>query len=329
MQLPQSPSPKKACCTPSPPEVGGEGRVATMERIDYADRAATDGMVRIDVGSFQMGTHPDDPQINPADGETPVRTVALRPFWIDRCAVTNTQFAAFVEATGYRTDAEKFGWSFVFRGLLPPRYADKLAQTRAVAGLAWWISVPGAKWDRPEGERSNLKGRADHPVVHVTWNDAMAYCAWAGKRLPTEAEWECAARGGLVAKRYVWGDELTPRGAHRCNIWQGQFPQHNTLDDGYLATCPADAFEPNGYGLYNMAGNVWEWIGDRFTDRPADLPDAHDNPRGPAAGDRAVQRGGSFLCHYSYCNRYRVAARTANTPDSSASNTGFRCARDV
>lgn len=175
-----------------------------------------------------------------------------------------------------------------------------------MAAAPWWRQVHGADWRHPEGPGSDISQRLDHPVVHVSQNDARAYCAHAGLRLPTEPEWELAARGGLVQKRFPWGDELTPDGEHRCNIWQGTFPTHNTLEDGYFGTAPVDAFPPNGFGLHNVSGNVWEWC----------------------AGV-GVQRGGSYLCHKSYCNRYRLGARTAGAPDSSSGNVGFRCARDL
>ncbi|MEO6829155.1 MAG: SUMF1/EgtB/PvdO family nonheme iron enzyme, partial [Acidobacteriaceae bacterium] len=172
---------------------------------------------------------------------------------------------------------------------------------------------------------ANLLGREDHPVVHVSWNDAVAFTQWSGQRLPTEAEWEYAARGGLEQKIYPWGDKLRPNGEHRCNIWQGEFPKHDTGDDGYAGTCPVDAFPPNGYGIYSITGNAWEWCADWFS---ADFHRDTDrnNPTGPSTGTDRVIKGGSFLCHKSYCNRYRVAARSRNTPDSSTSNMGFRCA---
>jgi formylglycine-generating enzyme len=259
-------------------------------------------VIELDGGAFLMGS--EDPEGFPDDGEGPVREVEVAPFSIAAHAVTNEEFAAFVEATGHVTRAERFGTSFVFAGLLP----DDFPPTQAVAQAPWWRLVEGADWRRPEGPGSSLDGRARHPVVHVSWTDARAYCRWAGVRMPTEAEWEFAARGGLEQKRYPWGDELTPGGEHRCNIWQGTFPTHNTLEDGYLGTAPVDAFEPNGFGLHNSSGNVWEWCADWF-DR----------------GGKVI-RGGSYLCHHSYCNRYRVAARSRNTPDTSTGHMGFRVA---
>ncbi|MET7387712.1 formylglycine-generating enzyme family protein [Streptomyces sp. NPDC005529] len=273
-------------------------------------------------GTFLMGT--SDADGFSEDGEGPVRKVTVASFRIDAHAVTNARFARFVEATGHRTEAERFGWSYVFAGFLPAalrRGAVRPPQT------PWWCGVQDAVWHAPEGPGSSLKDRTDHPVVHVSWNDAAAYCRWAGARLPTEAEWEYAARGGLEQRRYPWGDELTPGGEHRCNIWQGSFPTRNTAEDGYRGTAPVDAYEPNGYGLYNTSGNVWEWCTDRWGTRHSERPRA--NPKGPSQGSSRVMRGGSYLCHHSYCNRYRVAARTANTPDSSTGNLGFRCAWDA
>ena len=265
------------------------------------------GMIELSGGSFLMGT--DDADSFPADAEGPVREVQVEPFAIDRYAVTNERFAQFVAAEDHVTDAERFGWSFVFAGLLP----DDFPETRGLIGAPWWRQVFGATWSAPEGPGSTTEGRERHPVVHVSWNDAQAFCAWAGTRLPSEAEWEFAARGGLEQKRFPWGDELEPGGEHRMNVWQGSFPSRNTLADGYLGTAPVDAFPANGYGLHNFSGNVWEWCADDF-----------HNVHGQLLG-KAI-RGGSYLCHDSYCNRYRVAARTSNPADSSAGNTGFRCA---
>ena len=284
-------------------------------------------MVELAGGTFLMGTA--DPDARLEDGETPPRPVTVGAFALDRTTVTNGQFGRFVAATGYRTEAEAFGWAYVFKGLLskPRRRRLEDEPGATVAAAPWWLAVPGAYWKKPEGPGSSLKGRLHHPVVQVSWNDAVAYCEWAGKRLPTEAEWEYAARGGLVGKRLPWGDELRPGGKHRCNIWQGRFPDHNTLEDGYFGTAPAKSFPANGYGLYNMVGNVWEWCADWFRVDSNRSGTTSETASGPTSGTSKVLKGGSYLCHDSYCNRYRVAARYANTPDSATGNMGFRCAR--
>ena len=294
-----------------------------------ATSGSADGMSLIPGGDFLMGT--DDPIGFPADGEGPIRSVRVNSFYMDTYAVTNTQFEQFVRETGYKTDAERFNWSFVFHMFVGIK--ARRAASQAAAEAPWWWVINGAYWRRPEGPGSNLKQRWNHPVTHISWNDATAYCHWAGKRLPTEAEWEYAARGGLAQKRYAWGDDLTPGGEHRCNIWQGTFPDENSADDGYKGTAPVDAYEPNGYGLYNLSGNVWEWTHDWFSPtfhiETGHINAPRDNPQGPPRGQAKTIRGGSYLCHDSYCNRYRVAARTSNTPDSSTGNLGFRCVRDA
>ena len=271
-------------------------------------------MVQLGGGAFLMGS--ESAESWPADGEGPVREIEVKAFFLDACAVTNARFEKFVDETGYVSEAEKFGWSYVFHRHVN---AQNRKRVRGVSdGANWWLGIEGACWRKPEGPGSDLKKRANHPVVHVSWNDAQQFCAWAGMRLPSEAEWEYAARGGLVQKNYPWGDELTPRGKngkpeHRCNIWQGKFPDLDTGTDGFTATAPTQSYAPNGFGLYQMSGNVWEWCSDLFQKSQM----------------QRVVKGGSFLCHASYCNRYRVAARTANTPDSTTSHTGFRCARDA
>lgn len=272
-------------------------------------------------GSFVMGS--DDARF-PDDGEGPVRRATVSAFEIACHTVSNLQFGDFVRATGYTTDAEHYGWSFVFAGLLPQEI--KLQIGSRSAETPWWIPVPRAYWAQPEGPHSTILDRLDHPVVHVSWNDAMAYCQWSGTRLPTEAEWEIAGRGGLEQANYPWGDELTPMGEHRCNIWQGHFPDLNSIEDGYAGTAPVHAFKPNGFGLHNMAGNVWEWCADYFSPRYCDLTNEVDPFQAQVTPNRSL-RGGSFLCHASYCDRYRVAARSSNTPESAASNIGFRVVR--
>jgi formylglycine-generating enzyme required for sulfatase activity len=280
---------------------------------DHADTC-----IEVPAGSFLMGTESGG---YPDDGEGPVHSVQLSGFRIDSVAVSNDRFAAFVDATGHVTTAEAEEWSFVFAGLLPTDFPD----TRAVAAAPWWRKVDGADWRHPEGPQSDLDGRGDHPVVHVSWLDAREYCRWSGTRLPTEAEWERAARGGLEQVHFPWGDEREPGGVHRMNVFQGAFPATNTAEDGWVGTCPVDAFAPNDLGLYNPTGNVWEWCRDWFDPRYYRHSPRVD-PKGPSRGTHRVMRGGSYLCHDSYCNRYRVDARSANTPDSSTGNLGFRVA---
>lgn len=304
-----------SCCTPARPAAGSRPRPV----IDVVGASAHED-VRVAGGSFQMGDAFSEGY--PSDGEVPVHEVRLPPFRIDATAVTNSMFNKFVEDTGYKTEAEQYGTSAVFHLLLKAPAKDVLG---AAERAPWWLNVRGADWAHPGGASSHWTDVADHPVVHVSHHDALAYCAWAGRRLPTEAEWEFAARGGLVGRRYAWGDELTPGGEHRCNIWQGTFPGTNTTDDGFLGTAPVRSFQPNGYGLYDTAGNVWEWCADWFLPKYYRNSPA-DNPQGPTIGAGRVMRGGSYLCHDSYCNRYRVAARTSNTPESSSGNCGFRTA---
>jgi formylglycine-generating enzyme len=304
------------------------GGADTMVARSQTDRPGRNGrlaheMVALEGGRFLMGT--DDDEGFSADGEGPVREVTLSPFSIDVYSVTNEEYQRFIDATGYITEAEQFGWSFVFKNQVSKRLYKK-GLVHKVAGLAWWLGVDGACWSLPEGPGSSIRDRMDHPVVHVSWADATAYSIWSGARLPTEAEWEYAARGGLIQAKYAWGNELTPDRKHRCNIWQGTFPDVNTAEDGWEATCPVDAYEPNDFGLYNVAGNVWEWCADWFHPGYRRRRERTD-PTGPPNGTTRVMRGGSFLCHKSYCNRYRVAARTSNTPDSATTNLGFRCAR--
>ncbi|MGQ4510965.1 SUMF1/EgtB/PvdO family nonheme iron enzyme [Streptomyces sp. DW26H14] len=272
----------------------------------------------VPAGRFLMGDSFGEG--HPADGELPVHPVRLDAYAIDATPVTNDAFAAFVAATGHRTEAEQAGHSAVFALHLLAEPADVLA---VFPKTPWWIDVRGADWRHPYGPLATLEGRGDHPVVQVSRGDAEAYCAWAGRRLPTEAEWEYAARGGAESLRYPWGNDLTPGGEHHCNIWHGTFPVENTEEDGWSATSPVGAFPAGGFGLHDTAGNVWEWCADWFDPAYYARSPVHD-PQGPPTGSVAVTRGGSYLCHDSYCNRYRTAARSGSTPHSSAANCGFR-----
>lgn len=310
------------CCIPS----RDRAVLLDISKKTSAERVrATSGdlhdMVKLDGGRFLMGTEID--VAFRADGEGPVREVTLDPFYIDRYPVTNAEFGAFIAATGYVTEAERFGWSFVFYQHVAPELVED-----TVRAVQWWCKVNHSNWQQPEGPGSGVALRPSHPALHASWNDAEAYCGWVGKRLPTEAEWEYAARGGLDQKLYPWGDELTPDGKHLCNIWQGEFPLTDTAEDGYSAAAPVDAYPPNGFGLHTITGNAWEWCADWF-DPKFHVGTTRKNPAGPPRGTSKVMKGGSFLCHNSYCNRYRVAARTSNTPDSSTENISFRCARDL
>ena len=308
-----------------------------------------DGMTWIPAGTFTMGT--DDPESYPA--ERPAHRVQLDGFWIDTTEVTNAQFKAFTDATGYITMAErKPEWEQLKQqlppGTPPPPRSSLVAGSlvfvqpeQAVSTedpAAWWRWTPGADWKHPEGPRSDLDGRWNHPVVHIAWDDANAYAKWAGKRLPTEAEWEFAARGGLEGRRYAWGDELMPGGKRMANIWQGRFPEKNTGEDGFDHTAPVRSFPANGYGLHDMTGNVWEWCSDWF-DASAYASLAPDgvcrnppgpvrsaNPESPHASQR-VTKGGSFLCAENYCRNYRPSARRGTDWDTSMSHLGFRCAK--
>jgi formylglycine-generating enzyme required for sulfatase activity len=313
------------CCVPSFEHLTGEVRTSSTTEVPVAAPQAdpTANVVALE-GEFLMGTRSTERQRR--DGEDPVRKITLSPFYIEKTSVTNKQFAEFVDTTGYVTEAEQFGWSFVFHQFVSDEVAGTVDQ--AVTEVPWWWKVDGSYWRHPEGPGSSMDDRLDHPVVHASWNDAVAFATWSGKRLPTEAEWEFAARGGLEQAIYPWGDELTPGGQHMCNVWQGDFPDVNTVEDGHAGTAPVTAFEPNGYGLYNVSGNVWEWCADWFS-RRHHVGGPRGNPKGPSVGQSKIAKGGSYLCHKSYCNRYRPSARTASTPDSSTGHMGFRLAMDA
>jgi formylglycine-generating enzyme len=306
----------KTCCTPS----RGENSVHARADLPRGAVQVPQPIVKIDGGKAIVGT--DAPFI-PDDEEGPARTKRIAPFRITATTITNETFARFVAHTGYVTDAERFGWSFVFHSDVPP----SIAETQGVVSTEWWRKVDGATWANIHGPDTAQDVLPDHPVVQVSWNDALAFANWCGGRLPTEAEWEHAARGGLGDVRYPWGNENPDDHTfHPCNIWQGRFPTHNTAADGWRNTAPAQSFAPNGYGLYNMVGNVWEWAAEPF--RLKSLKKSVALKRTAMRGFKLL-KGGSYLCHKSYCYRYRIAARIGNSPDTATPHQGFRVVWDA
>lgn len=310
------------------------------------------GMTLVHGGMFQMGSSRPESRKN----EQPPHTVTVSSFWMDTHDVTNEDFAKFVTATGYKTTAERpIDWQQLKKQLPEgtPKPADEMLQPGSLVFTppkgkvdlnnmnAWWQWVKGASWQHPEGPNSNIMGREKHPVVQVSWDDAAAYAKWAGKRLPTEAEWEYAARGGQDGKRFSWGEEFRPGGKWMANTWTGEFPFKNTQEDGFAGTAPVGSFPANAYGLYDMGGNVWNWCSDwyrpdtharqKLTGECSDPqgPRASYNPTTPYQTEERVTKGGSFLCQDTYCESYRPSARRGTPPDTGMSHIGFRCVRDV
>lgn len=285
--------------------------------------------------------------------EQPVHRVRVNGFWMDETPVTNAEFQRFIEETGYVTTAEKAPSLEEIMSQLPPGTPPPPKEALVPASLVfvttrgpvpldnaaqWWRWVPGANWKHPNGPASSIIGKEDHPVVHVSWDDAQAYAAWAGKRLPTEAEWEYAVRGGKESENYIWGMEDWSGKHPKCNIWEGKFPYLSTKPKGSVGTTPVKTYSPNAFGLYDMVGNVWEWCYDWYRDdyySSLALTQVADNPVGPQSSldpyeptvPKRVQRGGSFLCHRTYCTGYRLSARMKASPDTSLCHSGFRCAR--
>ena len=312
---------EKNCCSPNRDQDKKIEIKTDFSIHKSSEDAKLSNMIRISQESFLMGTDYENAFIN--DGEGPVREVEIDPFYVDRYPVTNKDFDIFCSQTGYITEAEKYGWSFVFFQLVSNNTKKNISES--VSGTPWWWKVDNAFWRKPYGPDSNLKDLDKHPVVHISWNDANAYAKWIGKDLPTEAEWEMAARGGLSQKNYSWGNN-DAQIFKKCNIWEGIFPDKNTMEDGWLGTSPVDYYDPNNYGVYDTAGNVWEWCKDWFSAsfHQNERKETRINPSGPKYGSSKTMKGGSYLCHNSYCNRYRASARTQNTTDSSTGNLGFR-----
>jgi formylglycine-generating enzyme required for sulfatase activity len=300
---------------PSPSSAASEGRMVLLKGGTFV--MGTEG--RADQAHHANAAHASlsgakvkDPAHEVGDDdERPAHRVTLSPFYLDATEVTNAEFARFVEATGYKTDAEKQGSAWVFK-----------------RGQKDWASIDGADWRHPFGRDSTIADKMNHPVVNVSWNDATAYAKWAGKRLPTEAEWEYAARGGREGEVYPWGNELKPGGKSLANFWQGTWPQDNKLEDGFYYTAPVASFAPNGFGLHDMIGNVWEWAADWYAADYYQHSPAKD-PQGPSTGEMRVARGGSWFCSANYCGAYRVGFRGQSPPDAGFNNVGFRCAKDA
>lgn len=318
--------------------------------IKQTENLSTNGMVLIPGGAFNMGADDDQAWRD----EYPKHKVVIDSFWMDMHEVTNAQFAAFVEDTGYLTIAEKtVDWEELKKELPPgtPKPDDSQLAPASLVFVAtdrpvslrnvsqWWQWKQGANWRQPEGEGSTIVGKENHPVVHVSWHDAVAYCKWAGKRLPTEAEWEFASRGGLIDNVYAWGNDNLNEGLPKANTWEGNFPYQNKLRDGYYLSAPVMSFEANGYGLYDMSGNVWEWCADWYDENYYETLAGQTtvNPKGPETSydsnepyaQKRVSRGGSFLCHKSYCSGYRNSMRMKTTPDTGSIHTGFRAVKDM
>lgn len=310
-----------ACCSE------GLNRVGPIDRGRPAGRSLAARPMRLVTlrgGRFHMGTNRSP---LPQDGEAPARAVDVRPFAVDPYAVTNSWFSDFVAATGYVTEAERFGWSLVFRDFV----ADDIQPRFACHTPAWWRRIDGACWNNPEGPRSGIAGREHHPVVHVSWNDAVAFAHWAGGRLPTEAEWEFAAQGGLSGARFPWGEQEPDEAFRPCNIWPGDWDGDSPgsgPSQKEKGTVSVDAFAPNDFGVFNMVGNTWEWCADAFKVRSLSRVSKQRNAAAAAENQR-VLKGGSYLCHRSYCYRYRIAARTGASPNSSTGHVGFRVVFDT